>query len=744
MFTRAALEHHKLDPKSLRERFDVQKLGEKEDRLVKRWQGRIQQGIDWNLKNYRHYLAIDQTWESSFKQSDSALVRMLQDIRSMGNDEDKLVSYAERWGLGSIVSPVLDEKGAKTGRKTITWPLLNQVILSIARAYTIQRTSNLTNERILNGPIMPFNPGMPTMQNKAFADVLTQRVDTMGREFGYAEHINQFILKAGVYGHQLVFPLEEWYSRTDWTEDGSRTGREGVRLFGPHPSRSFCDIDYPMWTLNTGVGASYAGYWRTRTWGDVKRENYWNRERIRWEEKLTGGADNWELFARTTNLVGCAMTKMPWGMSSVSSNDREQWLESGYYGSSTPDDVGIFTTNLFERINPKYDLDDNMPDTNLWLRIVMAGQTTPVYVGPMIDRAVTAFCWEPIDNLNLQISLMLEFMSYQDHCSNLLTQGMISIQENLRKVVIFNKTAISEMDVVRKLQNANSAEFMKTIYVGYDGNELEVLGQEAIKSIFHNVSFEKSDVMMHLQMIQQLLQLMERVGGISAQDVGGYGSHEQKEVELHMIREGTGQRKLTQGFWMDRGIEGLQGVVYAQLTNYGEIEAYASLDASYDKAYLEKIGFDIVEEGDDKIHVKVKVGKLRLEQFSCRRESKSNAMGRENGQLMIQLLLGVLNSQKLEIPAQQLVFLTNMAFECLGLPKEFRVPPAPTTDPDIRKYLLDTLHQYETSFRTMVSEEQKKMLTQLTAGLVQGGQQMQPQFQQPQPDQQLLPAPAVA
>ncbi len=160
-----------------------------------------------------------------------------------------------------LLAPDMDPKtGLPNGKKSLNLPALYSVILSLPRAYTLMRISRIVNER-MSSPFMKYEPAFSSDQNRLYGDVLTQRVDVMNRDFGFTATFAQAVQGAAKYGQQIQFLQEEWFSRPDYS-DGPKAGKEGLRYTLPHPSRTYYDLNHPLWTLNTGTGCRYAGYWR--------------------------------------------------------------------------------------------------------------------------------------------------------------------------------------------------------------------------------------------------------------------------------------------------------------------------------------------------------------------------------------------------------------------------------------------------------------------------------------------------
>lgn len=706
MVSDPTLVNKKLDQASLRARFDRDRslMTEAEQKLVKRWQARAQAGRDFNLVHYKVFLAIDRALDSDFYQTTQTLIGLLKDLAG-AKDQEAALSVVNTWNMPHLLEDDVDPKtGNPTGKKRLSLPVLSQVVISLARAYTQNRVSRIVNERT-SIPLFKYEPAYSTDQNKLYCEVITQAVDQIARNFGYAHILAQAVQGAVSYGQQLMFIAEEWCSKSG--------GREGLRYVLPHPNRTYYDTSFPTATLNTETGVRFTGYWEVTTYGTMRlNAGYWNRDRIRQSYKTLD--TNLSVYLQTTGA--CAIAHWPTGApgSFVSQLDRESNNETNFL-TSAQDDHPVFKTEHFELINPRVDFDDpTMPDEEYWFRIVLASDDTPLYVACLPGRPATVIQYEPNDSRVIQSGLTLQVLPYQDHASNLMTQGILSIKQNLANLNMVDTDIIDETEFKKKVVNANETLYRGLNFGYFSGRELEKRGKAPEQAIYP-FRFTPLDPSGHLAMIQQLLQILERVVGISAQEVGSYASHEQTSTEQNYIHTATSQRYEFIAGNVDRAIEAWKSQLYTYWCVYGKAENLAMIAPELVQEAV-SLGFTIEGKGARGALIKAPRDMLRVEAFTSQRDGPNRINWNEIGASMLQLISVVAASPDLSATTGgQILGLLNMTFEALGMPKNFRLQAPPQATPDIQTYITEQLKEFANQTKGFVKEELQTMLTTLAS-----------------------------
>jgi hypothetical protein len=595
---------------------------------------------------------------------------MIRDLADAKN-ETAAISVVNQWKMTHLLMDDVDPKtGTATGRKTLNLPALYSIVIGFARSYTLMRTCRLLNERV-QIPLFRYEPAYQSKDNRVKSEILTQRVDLMSRDFGYVATLCQAVQATGMYGQQLMFPMEEFYRVNDFDEE-LRVGREGMRFTLPHPARVYFDLDQPTWTLNTDTGCSYCGYWRVTRFGALLNTEWWNLDRIKASTRHSDGA--WSTFFETTGQCQLVAGTPQYGSSGkFSPLDRELTMENSFYNRAM-EDQPVWVTEHWERINLKLELDDSLPDVSCWFRIVLAGDHTPLYVAAVPYRAVTTWLWEPCDTRAVQSTMVLDVLPWQDHATNIITQALLSIKQNLANVNLYDEDIISRDDVTRDLVNPNETLYRKLNFWGFSGRKLG-RQQGNLDQVFRAIRFPPLNIGDHLNLLAELINLLERYVGMSAQEVGATATHEQSAEEMRRIHTATGHRADYIGGWIDFGIESWKSTLYGGLTNYGSVDAYGYVDKSFDQAALVKAGFRIVNSDDFGTYVAAPVNNLRVETFIAQRDGPNRVPWSDIGQQMAMLAGNFAKA----LPPEQVIPLLNLSLDAMQLPKEFRIRPAPGT-----------------------------------------------------------------
>jgi len=704
MLSAIDLVNMKLDPASLRVRFDRDRslMSVAEQKLCDRWRQRVQGGRDFNLLHYKVFLAIDRALDSDFYQTTQTLIGLLKDLAG-AKDQEAALSVVNTWNMPHLLEDDVDPKtGLSTGKKRLSLPVLSQVVISIARAYTQNRAARIVNERS-SIPLFKYEPAFTTDENKLFCEVITQAVDQISRNFGYAHTLSQAVQGAVSYGQQFAFIAEEWCSKSG--------GREGLRYVLPHPNRTYFDTSFPTSSLNTETGLRYCGYWEVTTYGTMRlNAGYWNRDRIRQSYKTLD--TNLSVFLQTTGACTLAHWPSAGNGAFVSQLDREAANELNFL-TAAQDDHPVFKSEHFELVNPRVDFDDTtMPDQEFWFRVVLASDDTPLYVACLPGRPATVFQYEPNDSRIIQSGLTIQVLPYQDHASNLVTQGILSIKQNLANLNMIDSDIVDPEVFKRDIANPNETLYRKLNFSFYSGRDLEKRGKSPEQAVY-SFRFTPLDPSGHLAMIQQLLTILERVTGISAQEVGSQASHEQTRFEQVRIHEGTSQRYEFIAANTDRAIEAWKSQLYTYWTAYGRAETLAMISPEL-VAQAEASGFTIVGQGPKGALMKAPANRVRVESFTAQRDGPNRVNWNEIGAQMLGLMSTLAASPEI-MAGQNVIKMFNMAFEALGMPKSFRLEEPPQATPDIQSYITEQLQEFANQAKGYVREELQTLLTTLAA-----------------------------
>ena len=624
-----------------------------------------------NLASWRLYAAIDYAWDVGYRQANETLVGLIRGISEANPTDDKAsMEAAKSWGMTHLITPEIDPKsGRATGKQLVNLPTMFGVQLALGRSTTLMRVSRILTERMAV-PLMKFDPAFMSDRNRLIGEIVTQRVETGNREFGYSQAYCEAVQSAAMYGQQLMVVAEPWYSQNDYIGEGEqRVGKEGVRYMFPHPSRTYYDIAWPTWTFNNDCGVSFVGYWHISTYGEIRRNpHFWNTERISRSDRF--GDTKWSVYFQ--NSGQCRMT-VGTDNNWFSRLDRERKMDSPWM-TSAEDDQPVWLTEHFERFNPRVEFEDpNMPDCDIWFYVKLASDDTPVFVTALCDRPGVMWLYEPHGGRALQQGLMLELMPFQDHASNLLSNGILSLKQNQANITLFDKDVIDPETVRADLQNPGEKFYRKLNFLPVSGRRL-LKQQSAMDAAFKSFKFPQTSIADHLTVLSQLVTLMNRVVGMSEQEVGSTASHEQSAEEIRAIHTATGHRFEYVAAWFDFVFEAWKRQLVTYYFNHSTMPAIACLDATNTQR-AQSAGFTFeTDPVDGSIMIRVPMESLRMEHWVAQRDGPNRIPWTTIGGQMLTFIQSFMNSPLAQVMApEQTVKLVNDSLEALQFPRSFRI-----------------------------------------------------------------------
>jgi len=697
------VEKHKLDPKSLKKAFDSDTLEErpKVKKLVESIRDVIRDGINRNQRDYRLYKAMDWAYDSPFYQ---VSYTQLRGLMSGKPDDKKVLEVVNQWGLSHLLPDVtLDGKICcnpdGSHKKALNLPVFFNVFVPIVMAYITIRWAKLFNDRNLT-PLYKYEPVQFTKENRFRCEVLTQIVQRQATQFDYKGDLRQSIFQSLLYGFCINFPREAWFVEKQETEEGKeKIVREGLRFNMPHPSRIYYDLYHRLSSLNSNSGCEYAGYWELCRYKDIyDNELYWNKE------KISYGALSWFDIGVSDfldHVFPCTM-KFPTinnsqGVGGVGALDREGDAANTYGQGDF--NAATLVTQHFQRIIPK---DCGLGDYEhpVWFRFVYASDTTVIWAEPLAFDRLPVYAFDADFNRAKFRSLALEIMPFQDHVSNLLTQWILSVKENLVNPVFYDKEKIPA-ESLKQLENLGQKMYNGRMFVPFSSTEnfrMKIDQREAffIPQLTHHNTAEISNL------ITGVLSMLDRVLQLSPQEIGQAAQHEQTAEETRVIAQNTSTRVTFTGSFIDDGDYAKKVMIYDATMAHadddivvGITSSLAATEAEF-KKLLSKVGFSIADgssydpHNPDSMHeVKGQKSTLKLESFSSTRDATERINNPAVADAMSKIFAAIAGNPVLiqAIGPFQLVELLNQIVVTMGLPQEFRLKSKEidTTQPEAQQ-----------------------------------------------------------
>lgn len=663
----------------------------KQKKLVDYLKGLIKDGRLLNFREYRTWAAIDQSYNIAFSQTTPTL---LNSIMARGLGAEDTLNAVKSWGLSE--SELFDdvERTEADGRvikeKRLNKTTFYKIFIPLVKAYVTIRTAKLYNDRN-QYPLLKFEPVKYTESNRMKCEIVTDLVQQMAHHYGFSMVLRQTILQALLYSICLVFPSEAWHYEEETIDKKDVIVKEGLRYDIPHPSRLFYDINYRLSTFNSDTGCEYAGYWKILKYGDVQRNpNYWNKDKIsygtNWFDPGVSGTFFTEVYPCQSRLYD--PLTMNWNASDAPSKERMQALFT-----STENEKPVFVTNLFVKLKPK-DWGISGYKHKVWFRFVIASDQDILWAEPLPYCPVLYAGYDAHEANPRNPSLALEVLPFQDHIGNIMSQILLSVKQNLAKVVAYDHDQLDEGTIkdLRTQQKSTSG----ILFFGYSAKQSRIAQQDPSK-LFMPITFPQQNVPEMTQTIRTVIEIMERLLGMSSQELGAAGPHIQTAEENRVIAGNNSTRIDYTGSFIDDFMDAWKRQCFYANKAFAEEDYESRVSGFTDESLktLTDLGFELLGKHNNTAHVKGKWSLLSYEALISTREGLTRINQPAVAQVMMQSLgpVGPILAQNGAI--KELIGLYDRAAQMAGVPKDFRFslpPPPPPQPPDPIRNLKENLN----------------------------------------------------
>ena len=669
-------------PEKLKAKFTAEIPSDKIKALIDLNSSRIDEGIRRNLDDARLWYAIDQAYDVSQRQITYTLV---EGLLSSGVSGEKALDAMKTWGMANrltnMLVPMCNKDGsAVCGRDgkpmmKLDLPTFFHIFVPLVQAYTKMRWAKLFSDRDIF-PLYKYEPVSMTTQNRLRCEIITSRIQRMVQEMGYREDERQSILQMLKYGTCINFPAEDFFREEqiflEKSKEVKRTVKEGVRFEIPHPSRVFCDLTNRLTTMNTDTGCEYAGFWNVQRFKDVKNnKQFWNTENIQF--KYGSWVEAKYNFYR--ELFPCALKFPQTGMFAPGTGEDDR-LKNAYRYTLNHNDEGVTVVSHFSKLIPsEWDLFDY--DHPVWMRFIHTGSHTVSHAVPLAYNPLVAYMYDADQGSAHNSSLSLELLPFQDHISNMLTQYILTVKQNLERVVFWNADVVDQK-YIDLISNLGEKKYRGVSYIPYSKRELS-WQQQSERDAFTPVNLPQGSSTEIASGINQLLQMMERVLGYSPQEVGFPASHEQTAEEVRIVASNTSNRLELTGSFIDGAMKARKKMLYEAFLAYSSDEVLADVADVDDtkKKLLKDMGFEVDEPESRSAKAGIRGSKdaLRVDGFSSDRDGPDRIVDSKIASTMIQTFQSIFSNPVLSEAAglEQLIELFNQILVYSGAPKDFRL-----------------------------------------------------------------------
>jgi len=178
--------------------------------------------------------------------------------------------------------------------------------------------------------------------------------------------------------------------------------------------------------------------------------------------------------------------------------------------------------------------------------------------------------------------------------------------------------------------------------------------------------------------MRQVVDMLERLLVISAQEVAQVASHEQTAEEVRTVATTTTTRLAFTATAVDDAMLAWKEQLYKGLMAYGEDEVYAEINSGYTPEQINDLGFTVEEEDMDSsglVGVRGQKTALDLEVIGAYRDTLDRVSDNAMAAALTQLYQMVANDQEIRqsIGVDQVLDVVNQIGTMLGLPKDFKL-----------------------------------------------------------------------
>lgn len=622
---------------------------EKVLKLIRLISDRVQDGRNRNYADARLWYAIDAAYDVPFDQTTPTLV---QHVMSKDLTAKQVLEEVAKWGLRKTdcLAPAVaigagvasDGDGGLWSRRE---PTFFNVKIPAVNSYVGSRWARLFNERNLR-PFLKYSPKNYTDKERVQCEALTDVIETVSEDMDYPGTGRQAIFQSQMYSRSLVFPQEPWHKEIQLNDDGEEiVVREGIRYLLPHPRSVSYDLRYPLRTFNNGTGCEFALFWKIERFGSIFNDTrYWNRSKIPvgigngilpwWEDGVP--ANFWQ------EIYPCSM-QWPTELYSAWTRNTDRDAEAAWYTTNEADKA-VFMANVFMKVRPSdYGLGDYKYP--VWFRFIVATDRTVIWAQPFAYDPVMYCGYNADDQRAKNVSLALQLIPWQDILGNQTSQMLLSGKQNLANVVLWDSAVIGG-GTINVLENAGERLLRGINFVEFNSLELRN-GQANAKEAFFPFRFPLHNIQEIINSLSTIINLMERMVGISAQETGQAASHEQSAEEMRVIYGATTSGLAFSGSFIDDFLQAMKVQNYEGARAYmdEDFEASISSDVPNLEEVLKEIGISPKDDIDkanlkpsSKIVVKGKLSDLTLQSFTIDREGPNRLKEPQLGAAMMQAI----------------------------------------------------------------------------------------------------------
>lgn len=662
------------DKLTAQERKAREKLLKKREEWETRISNRLNENMEFALKNHAIYSAVDLAWNAP----------------PISKEIYPLMLYAQgkidTRSCASMLDTLCCSKDFVTqdaeGNKSIDLPKFVQVSFNLVRSVLTRRLAAQVGKYNNLWPYLKYESRSTSEVGKLRADVMSQIADITADAYGWRAHDEEVCRDMMMYAHCVDFVRSAWESEKTWSRKPMPPGivsskieyedtiaKEGLIFHNPHPTRVFWDNAHPMKSLNTDSGCSYVGYWDVVRAGDILNDpKWWNRSGLGWTNSQV---TMFSLYANYFSQYYCTV-KPPRGPEKVINDlnsDNERLTQVGRYAGEF-DDTGMVIANYFEKLIPKEHGFGNYPYPT-WVRFITAGWNTVICAEFMPSSPAAVASYNENSAFQVNPSLAHELLSYQDQMTNLLNYLLLSLRADNHKVLVIDTDAMEPEHVKQLRAQAKGASwYNKVIVLEVSRSKMADMGMDVDKVIRLVETKSGAAIDLIFQAMLRLMQLMERMIAMSPQEMGQPAPREISATETNSI-SGTTESvfgHISDG--MDEFRSAKKRIFHESYLNMGRTNFRVPVTNRYPKATILAAGLEPFDEDSDipnlsgvpkAFTVLGTKDKLRTELIFTSRDGSERASNLNSAQYLSELLKSIL-----PIPAVQQAMTKGKFYEVIN------------------------------------------------------------------------------
>lgn len=719
MISNHTIRKHGLDSKSLKKYFTAKDPDKNVVRLTQLIADRIRDGRTRALNDYKTWAAVDFAIDVPFAQTTPTILRGIMDGCSAAtNPSNAMFEALHGWGLPASCLFTKREIEGGGSKWELNEPVFDKIFLPVVGTYLKTRVSKLFNDRNLT-PLLEYPPSEFTAENRLLCRILTSVVESVATNFGWDSVLRDWIFNSMAYSVGIKFPIEGWTQYMQENDAGEEViEKEGIRYAIPHITRMYYDMSYPAHTFNTGTGASYAGYWTIMKWGDVAMdETLWNRTNVPHGTNWLDPNQTWHNYFK--EVYPCTLA-FPIPRTSRTT-DREN---IAYRYNRTDFDSACFLTYHFQELVPA---DWGLGDYKykVWMRFTIGGDDTVMFAEVLNNRPLDYIGYDADSGRGKNASLALEIIPFQDAVANAYNNMLLTAKRNLANIVFYDTDTVDATQL-SKLKVRINDMYTGITFIGYSSLAMENSGN-SIDRLLKTVTFPFADINQSLLCVNTTFAILERMLGMSAQEIGSAASHQQSKKEVEITSSSASNRLAYTGSFVDAGVDAWKrGAAESIIANMDGNEVAATIrvdDIPNWQEALQKIGFKFAGQapvaGERHATVKGTVGSLKLVQFVARRSDAVRQNDSSTAQIMMQTLQSIANSQILSSQVDPASLVEGMveAAKLAGADDDFKIRL--NTDAVMASQLQKLVEQIQQQIMGAVEKEIAAPAAQAIAGVKQ-------------------------